>query len=238
MEVITETIDVHAEDWRTVALSTDDNNPIHFDRYEQYGLKRPVCAGIYLWALAEKTARLEGRFSLPLSIDAYFINPAYEEELSLKKIYNGDDSTYIFYRPVEMKERIADFKFKKISGLEKDFEEFPKTFKTETTRIEKSRLKQFNEGMDIPDNKIIYSCFSLMQVFRSFFNKREGSFITKIAGNLCREFDLSELTTHFNIDEISFRKRLINRYIISVRNYQNSELVSVGIGQAIHKIRD
>ena len=77
-----------------------------------------------------------------------------------------------------------------------------------------------------------------MQVFRSFFNKRGGSFITKIAGNLCREFDLSELTTQFNIDEIFFRKRHINKYIISVRNYQNSELVSAGMGQAIHKIRD
>ena len=89
-------IEVSKEKWVKVARAVGDKNPIH---YLEDGA---ICPGVYLLSDAEKRAREDGKFKLPINIKANFMSWVYDGDLLfLDKNYSEEKAVLTYLKDLE-----------------------------------------------------------------------------------------------------------------------------------------
>ena len=227
-----EQIEVNKEKWKKVALAVGDTNPIH---YLENGA---ICPGLYLFSDAEKKAREDGRFQLPLKIKGNFTSLVYDKDrLILDKDYSKNKSVFTYFKNNECKEKVAEFEFDEILEISIGNYNFNGKFE-KAKEILGNELDSFDEALGIKDNKRIYSAFVVGRVLEKFLAGREGSLLHNIEFNFYRELVLNDFLIKLDVTRETRKRgrKEITDYVIRGEAIQFDETIAIGFGNAQHKI--
>lgn len=223
-----ENIEISKENWKKVALAVGDKNPIHYLEDEA------ICPGVYLLSDAEKRARGENKFNLPLKIKGNFIGCIYDKDcLILDKDYSKNKSVFTYSKD---NKKVAEFEFEEIKD---DKDRYNFNGKIEESRaISQEDLDSFNNALKIKDNGTIYSAFAVGRVLERFLVGREGSLLYNMEFNFYKEPVLGELLIKLIVEEETRKRgrKEITDYIIRGEAIHFNETIAIGIGNAKHKI--
>ena len=221
---------ISKETWQKVALAVGDKNPIHYIE------KEAICPGIYLFSEAEKTAREDGRFQLPLNVKGKFYCWVYDNDrLKLDKTYLENKSVFTFFKDTgnSEREKIAEFEIEKILC------DYNFNGEIENAReISKDDLDSFSEALKIKNNGSIYSAFSVGRVLERFLVGREGSLLHNIAFNLYKDPILGDFSVKLNVGEETKKRgrKEITKYFIQGEAIQSDQTIGIGFGEAQYKM--